>query len=245
MSDDAAVSSTLAAATAMHRAFHIERQYVAKNLCPCKGCAAADNLKLKFVAHIGDVATQKIRQQRKLVGIDVILAHRMLKNTRADSGVCPPLRGAPRARGRGPASPRPGGPPGPRGDRSDPGVLPGHGGPPGLGTVTAGALCPGASREDPVRGGRRDAVHAGATASTSRDAGGLILRRVAVGFRRTECRPGGMMQRVNRSRHAPDLAARARPRRHRCPARGGDVRPRVSSGSTTRRSARGWRRTRR
>jgi hypothetical protein len=80
MSDDAAVSSTLAVATAMHRAFHIERQYVAKNLCPCKGCAAADRLKLKFVAHIGDVATQTIRQQRKLVGIDVILVHRLLKN---------------------------------------------------------------------------------------------------------------------------------------------------------------------
>ena len=80
MSDDAAVASTLAVATAMHRAFHIERQYVAKNLCPCKGCAAADNLKLKFVAHIGDVATQTIRQQRKLVGIDVILVHRLLKN---------------------------------------------------------------------------------------------------------------------------------------------------------------------
>jgi hypothetical protein len=81
MPDDAAVASTLEVATAMHRAFHIERQYVAKNLCPCKGCAAADNLKLKFVAHIGDVATQTIRQQRKLVGIDVILVHRMLKNS--------------------------------------------------------------------------------------------------------------------------------------------------------------------
>jgi hypothetical protein len=78
--DDAAVSATLAVATAMHRAFHIERQYVAKNLCPCKGCTEVDNLKLKFVAHIGEVATQTIRQQRKLVGIDVILVHRLLKN---------------------------------------------------------------------------------------------------------------------------------------------------------------------
>src|SRR3954449_11979455 len=77
---DAAVSSTLEVATAMHRAFHVERQHVATNLCPCKSCTEADNLKLKFVAHIGDVATQTIRQQRKLVGIDVILLHRMLKN---------------------------------------------------------------------------------------------------------------------------------------------------------------------
>ena len=64
----------------MHRAFHLERQYVATNLCPCNGCTQANNLKLKFVAHIGEVATQTIRQRRKLVGIDVILVHRLLKN---------------------------------------------------------------------------------------------------------------------------------------------------------------------
>jgi hypothetical protein len=77
---DAAVTQTLRAAMAMHRAFHLERQYVATNLCPCNGCSQANNLKLKFVAHIGEVATQTIRQRRKLVGIDVIQVHRMLKN---------------------------------------------------------------------------------------------------------------------------------------------------------------------
>jgi hypothetical protein len=80
MDGDATVPLTLQAATAMHRAFHIERQHVATNLCPCDGCTQANNLKLKFVAHIGEVATQTIRQQRKLVGIDVILVHRLLKN---------------------------------------------------------------------------------------------------------------------------------------------------------------------
>lgn len=78
--EDAAFSTTLAAAAAMHRAFHLERAYVGKNLCPCKGCTQVDNLKLKFVAHIGEVARQTIRQQHKLVGIDVILVHRLLKN---------------------------------------------------------------------------------------------------------------------------------------------------------------------
>jgi hypothetical protein len=77
---DATVALTLDAVTAMHRAFHLERQYVATNLCPCNGCTQASNLKLKFVAHIGEVATQTIRHRRKLVGIDVILVHRMLKN---------------------------------------------------------------------------------------------------------------------------------------------------------------------
>jgi hypothetical protein len=77
---DATVAATTHAAVGMHRAFHLERQHVASNLCPCDGCVQADNLKLKFVAHIGEVATQTIRQRRKLVGIDVILVHRLLKN---------------------------------------------------------------------------------------------------------------------------------------------------------------------
>jgi hypothetical protein len=67
-------------ACAMHAAFHREREYVARNLCPCKGCKEAANLTLKFVAHVGDIATQTIRQHTKLVGIDVILVHRLLKN---------------------------------------------------------------------------------------------------------------------------------------------------------------------
>ena len=50
------------------------------NLCPCDSCAQTSGLKLKFVAHVGEVATQKIRRQRKLVGVDVIYVHRLLKN---------------------------------------------------------------------------------------------------------------------------------------------------------------------
>jgi Protein of unknown function (DUF2652) len=77
---EAPVALALEAAVTMHRAFHVERQYVARNLCPCDGCTQADNLKLKFVAHIGEVATQTIHQRRKLIGIDVIHVHRLLKN---------------------------------------------------------------------------------------------------------------------------------------------------------------------
>jgi len=77
---NATVEKTFAAAMNMHRAFHLERQYVAANLCPCDGCNRAADLKLKFVAHIGEVAIQTIRQRRKLVGFDVILVHRLLKN---------------------------------------------------------------------------------------------------------------------------------------------------------------------
>ena len=78
---DPTVTEVLQVAVAMHQAFHLEREYVAKNLCPCGGCKQAGNLKLKFVAHVGEVATQSIRGHTKLVGIDVILVHRLLKNS--------------------------------------------------------------------------------------------------------------------------------------------------------------------
>jgi hypothetical protein len=77
---EALVAEVQQLACAMHAAFHREREYVARNLCPCKGCKETANLTLKFVAHVGDIATQTIRQRLKLVGIDVILVHRMLKN---------------------------------------------------------------------------------------------------------------------------------------------------------------------
>jgi len=64
----------------MHRAFHVERRLVELNLCPCESCTQTSELKLKFVAHVGEVAIQKIKRRRKLVGIDVIFVHRLLKN---------------------------------------------------------------------------------------------------------------------------------------------------------------------
>lgn len=77
---DAVVETTTRAAAAMHRAFHAERNRVANNMCTCRGCELVGDLTLKFVAHVGEVATQKIKRRRKLVGIDVIHVHRMLKN---------------------------------------------------------------------------------------------------------------------------------------------------------------------
>jgi hypothetical protein len=76
--------ATLAAITqsavAMHRAFHEQRRLVELNMCPCGSCTQTSALKLKFVAHVGEVATQTIRRRRKLVGMDVIYVHRLLKN---------------------------------------------------------------------------------------------------------------------------------------------------------------------
>lgn len=77
---DGTLDAVTSAAVAMHRAFHSERRLVQLNLCPCGSCKATDSLKLKFVAHVGEVATQTIRRRTKLIGVDVIHVHRMLKN---------------------------------------------------------------------------------------------------------------------------------------------------------------------
>lgn len=68
-------------ALAMYRAFHAQQQWmVAHNLCVCDACRRIGRLRVKFVAHLGEVATQRIRDSEKLVGVDVIAVHRMLKS---------------------------------------------------------------------------------------------------------------------------------------------------------------------
>jgi hypothetical protein len=76
----ATLAAVIEAAVAMHRAFHVERRLVELNLCPCDSCTQTRDLKLKFVAHVGEVATQTIKRRRKLIGVDVIFVHRLLKN---------------------------------------------------------------------------------------------------------------------------------------------------------------------
>jgi class 3 adenylate cyclase len=69
-------------ALAMFRAFHEQQQWmVAHNLCVCDACRQIGRLRVKFVAHLGEVATQTIRGTEKLVGVDVIAVHRMLKSS--------------------------------------------------------------------------------------------------------------------------------------------------------------------
>ena len=80
MDPPATLATVTQAAIAMHRAFHDQRRLIELNLCPCGSCTQTSALKLKFVAHVGEVATQTIKRHRKLVGIDVIYVHRLLKN---------------------------------------------------------------------------------------------------------------------------------------------------------------------
>ncbi|MBF8289037.1 MAG: hypothetical protein HW391_5 [Chloroflexi bacterium] len=49
--------------------------------CECNACLLIPNLDLKFVGHHGLVAHQRILGRDELAGADVIVAHRLLKNT--------------------------------------------------------------------------------------------------------------------------------------------------------------------
>lgn len=65
----------------MHQAFIDQRARIENGrMCECASCAQLKNLSLKFVAHQGEVAEQKVKRHTELAGVDVILVHRMLKN---------------------------------------------------------------------------------------------------------------------------------------------------------------------
>jgi uncharacterized protein YndB with AHSA1/START domain len=58
---------------------HLEL-YDRQRICPCGACTSAANLKLKIVAHFGEVTGYSIKKHQKLFGRDVIVVHRLLKN---------------------------------------------------------------------------------------------------------------------------------------------------------------------
>jgi Protein of unknown function (DUF2652) len=66
----------------MRQAFLAQRErFKADIACECASCGQLDNLSLKFVVHQGEVAEQKVKRHVELAGVDVILVHRMLKNS--------------------------------------------------------------------------------------------------------------------------------------------------------------------
>src|SRR2546422_560796 len=80
--DDFVAETAARQARAMHVAFHARQQeMIAYNMCTCDGCTQMGKLRIKFIAHVGDVATQKVKRRTKLAGLDVIVVHRMLKNS--------------------------------------------------------------------------------------------------------------------------------------------------------------------
>jgi hypothetical protein len=82
MSNDPKELRELSAAVLRIRSAFLGRrtQMVVDNTCTCESCQQIENLKIKFVAHEGEVALQKVKRNVELAGVDVILVHRMLKN---------------------------------------------------------------------------------------------------------------------------------------------------------------------
>ncbi len=67
------------------RLFRVFKQQIAAlqtvPMCVCDACINVGNLRLKQVVHTGEVAVERIDRFEKLFGLDVIVVHRMLKNT--------------------------------------------------------------------------------------------------------------------------------------------------------------------
>lgn len=65
----------------MFESFHTHVKLIERDsVCQCGACKTASNLSLKFVAHHGVVQEIKVRQFTKCSGVDMIVAHRLLKN---------------------------------------------------------------------------------------------------------------------------------------------------------------------
>jgi class 3 adenylate cyclase len=52
--------------------------------CDCQVCQSLVKLRLKFVLHKGQVGVYRIRDFEKIAGVDVVVAHRLLKNRVAE-----------------------------------------------------------------------------------------------------------------------------------------------------------------
>ncbi|MCF6403071.1 DUF2652 domain-containing protein [Chitinophaga filiformis] len=63
-------------------AFHYQRKWMQQHMvCPCGACQAINNLTLKFVVHHGPVAEITVGRFVKQSGPEMIIAHRLLKNS--------------------------------------------------------------------------------------------------------------------------------------------------------------------
>ena len=65
--------------------FHTQLKAIElSRICQCGACAGASGLTLKIVAHFGPASTLHVKDHVKFIGKDIIVAHRLLKNSIAD-----------------------------------------------------------------------------------------------------------------------------------------------------------------
>lgn len=56
-------------------------KYEIRRVCQCGACRTANNLTLKFIIHAGPVGSFHVGNNFKLIGKDIIILHRLLKNS--------------------------------------------------------------------------------------------------------------------------------------------------------------------
>lgn len=75
------VSEMLAQVQKMYTLFHEHlKKFELHRICSCGACSSAADMTIKFVAHYGEVAENKVKDRSVLFGKEVIVAHRLLKN---------------------------------------------------------------------------------------------------------------------------------------------------------------------
>jgi hypothetical protein len=66
----------------MFRAFYAKREQLeVDNFCPCEGCRSLRLLDLKVIGHRGRVLFYNLKDRNELAGFDVIILHRLAKNS--------------------------------------------------------------------------------------------------------------------------------------------------------------------
>ena len=61
--------------------FNTVQKIINSDLCPCSACRHVVNLKIKAVAHLGKALLHQVKQFQRVSGPDVIIVHRLLKNS--------------------------------------------------------------------------------------------------------------------------------------------------------------------
>ena len=65
----------------MFSKFHQQLNIIERDtVCQCGACQSATNLTLKFIAHFGSIKEIQVARFVKATGVDMIVAHRLLKN---------------------------------------------------------------------------------------------------------------------------------------------------------------------
>ena len=66
----------------MYLDFHTHlKKFEYARICQCGACAGASGIALKMVAHFGSAGTMQVKNHLKFIGKDIIIAHRLLKNS--------------------------------------------------------------------------------------------------------------------------------------------------------------------